>query len=89
MLCMFCVIFFSGKPASMSTTVDVWTPTYNGNDGVYPTDSNPDYAAFVTECGEFGPWWRVDLLDPFCVTAVYFMNVGYALDTVCEYTSKP
>lgn len=55
-----------------------WSNASNGNDGFYSgVLAHTDY--------ELSPWWRVDLLSPYCVTSVYFMNRGDATTEECEF----
>lgn len=62
-----------------------------GNDGVYPTS---DVEMMFHTRREDNPWWRVDLLDTYCIQAVYFMNRGHLaqwpgfLGYVCKFVKK-
>ncbi|XP_022097142.1 tenascin-like [Acanthaster planci] len=59
-------VYLVGRPSSQTSTFKESTPAYKGVDGV-PT------SCAITRAAEH-PWWRVDMLQEYCVGAITVVN---------------
>ncbi|XP_067945186.1 fucolectin-1-like [Watersipora subatra] len=62
-----------GKPAEMISTTDPKFGAEKGVDGIYIPPGDGSSSLFATE-SETNPWWRVDLLEKYCIWGVNILN---------------
>ncbi|XP_067945190.1 fucolectin-6-like [Watersipora subatra] len=62
-----------GKPAEMISTKDPVYRAEKGVDGVYIPPGTELSSVIITKV-ETNPWWRVDLLEKYCVWGVNILN---------------
>ncbi|XP_067945210.1 fucolectin-1-like [Watersipora subatra] len=63
-----------GKPAKMISTFESKFGAENGVDGVYqPPENDVNFSLLATK-SETNPWWRVDLLEKYCIWGVNILN---------------
>jgi len=66
---------FTGKPAKLSSVQDaIKFPASEAVDGIYTETGIERSMAHSRE--EHRPWWRVDLVNVYCVWAVNILNRG-------------
>ncbi|XP_067945183.1 fucolectin-like [Watersipora subatra] len=67
-----------GKPAEMISAYSPQNEAHKGVDGIYipPGDGK---SSLINTKRETNPWWRVDLLDKFCIWGVNILNRSFEL----------
>ncbi|XP_067945208.1 fucolectin-1-like [Watersipora subatra] len=63
-----------GKPAKMISTYLSDMGAEDGVDGVYIPPEDDEQASMLYTNDETNPWWRVDLLDKYCIWGVNILN---------------
>jgi len=79
MLPIICHKLVVGKPAKLSSehilkTSEISHEAEKAVDGIYISDNHRESIAHSLL--EYRPWWRVDLVDIYCVWAVNILNRG-------------
>jgi len=80
---------FIGKPAKLSSnyiekSVASSFKAFKAVDGIYEVIIERDSMAHSEK--EYRPWWRVDLVDVYCVWAVNILNRG--ISELCDYSNS-
>lgn len=52
-------------------------PAERANDGLIPPSGQVEGDYAFRSNREQNPWWRVDMLEVYNVTAIFFMNRGH------------
>jgi len=83
------LFIYTGKPAKLSSNYTEKSSAFSFEalkavDGIYEAIIDRDSMAHSEQ--ELRPWWRVDLVDVYCVWAVNILNRG--ISELCDYSNS-